>query len=798
MVQKYSPQRHRDTEAEQNKHRLAHSFILLSSLCLCASVVQSVFLFSVCAATTLHAQEEARAAWQVTRFDISVNLPASATADRALTARAMLAARNVGQGTGRTFTVRISPTAEIKAASVGDATARFIARTDSRTKLQQVTITLPGPIASGANVNVAIDYHLPVPENSGLAALSPEGSQFLPLSYWYPAPNTVFAPRGADVAPVRLTVNGASGETVVSTGQASGAAFEQKLNAQPFFLTGKWDVVDGSGEARGISAWLYGGASADERSRAEALITLASAARSFYTGIIGPMPDAPVRLVAVRRGAGFDMAGTVLLDASVFRRTKTDTVTALLIAEAVARLWIGGATAVRDEGAGVIREGLVRFLATLFMEKQFGREAAETERIRERIAYAAVARRDAPLSQSTPLLDTYYTSVANKGAMVWRLVDRALGRDAFMNVLRTQLQGARDNGLTLASLRAALAERGGEGVKNLLEGGLDQPTDIDLLVGVPQQRAGEWVAALRNVGSLNAAVTVAATTESGERLTVDAIIPPKDFGEARFKTTARIVRVEVDADKLYAQIDYSNDIAPRAPPVEESLAEVTRLLAQQEYARAEATSRELLRHMPLMQEARIMLGRALLEQNKTDEAEKEFRAVLGVPLPMPGTLAWANIGLGEIALRKGQPAEAAKRFNEAVRADAEYASTLAARAARIKAETTAGNAPPPDESARTFITQLDQAIRSGRKADLDALILPGELTTFSKGIVGNQPEMWQTRVLRTEPVGGDRLAADVSITAKTLGRDQSGTAVLVLSRVGGNWRLADIQLFEVR
>ena len=58
--------------------------------------------------------------------------------------------------------------------------------------------------------------------------------------------------------------------------------------------------------------------------------------------------------------------------------------------------------------------------------------------------------------------------------------------------------------------------------------------------------------------------------------------------------------------------------------------------------------------------------------------------------------------------------------------------------------------------------------------------------------------MWQTRVLRTEPVGGDRLAADVSITAKTLGRDQSGTAVLVLSRVGGNWRLADIQLFEVR
>jgi len=61
-----------------------------------------------------------------------------------------------------------------------------------------------------------------------------------------------------------------------------------------------------------------------------------------------------------------------------------------------------------------------------------------------------------------------------------------------------------------------------------------------------------------------------------------------------------------------------------------------------------------------MQEARIMLARALLGQNRIDEAEKLFRSAIEETLPTPASLAWGNIGLGEISLRKGQAAEAAK------------------------------------------------------------------------------------------------------------------------------------------
>jgi len=198
-----------------------------------------------------------------------------------------------------------------------------------------------------------------------------------------------------------------------------------------------------------------------------------------------------------------------------------------------------------------------------------------------------------------------------------------------------------------------------------------------------------------------------------------------------------------------------------------------------------------------LQEARVILARALLGQNKVDEAEKLFRSALDGPLPTPATLAWANIGLGEINLKKGLAAEAAKQFNDAVRADAEFASSLAARAGRIRAET-AANTLQVDVAARTFVTQLDQVITSGKKMELESRIVSGELTRFINGVVGTQPEVWQTRVLRTESLDANLVAADVSLNTKQLGQEQSGTAVLILARVGSGWKLLGIELFEVR
>lgn len=771
---------------------------MLKTLAFKLLLTVTLLAFAVQARAQQPSEAQGGPAWQVTLYDITVTPDAAA---RAFAARAVVTARNVGTGAGRTLTLRLSTAAKVESASVGGADAKLTPGTDALTKLQTARLQLPAEVPPGGTVTAAVEYRLPVAENTGLVSVSPEGLQLLPLSNWYPTPNTPVAPRGADYAPLRLKVNGYSsgeqgeGARLVSTGAAAQGGYEQALNSQPFFLTGKWSVVEGSGDARGVSALMPASFGADERKEAEALVGLASAARAFYATMLGNAPDSPVRIVGVRRGAGFDSSGTILLDSAVFRRQKIDSVTAVRVAEAVARLWVGGTTNVEGEGAGVIREGLARYLAMLFVEKQFGKPAADAEWMRAALLYAPVAERDAPLSKLTPAFDTYFNSTTNKGALAWRIVATALGRDSFASVLRGQLTGSKS--LSLASLRARLGEAGGDRASLLMRSLFDMQTDTDLMVGLPVARAGAWVSNLRNTGSFDVEVSVQALTETGERLNVNARVPAKDFGEAQFRTASKIVRVEVDPEKLYPQINYANDVVPAGPAAAEAIEQARAALSQQP-ARAEELARAVLSRSPANEEARVVLARALVEQNRLDDAEREFRAALDSPLPAPATLAWADIGLGEIAVRRNRPADAARFFDLAARSNAEYASTFAARAARMKAETAAGTPPAPDEQIKSAVAALDAVIRAGHKADIEALLVPGELQSFSRGIVGTQPEIWQTRLLRTETLGPDLVAADVTLTARTLGRDQAGPAVYVFLRTPAGWKLAEVPIFEVK
>src|SRR6185437_4125869 len=744
------------------------------------------------------AQEEARAAWQVTNFDINV---ANLSSERALNARATLNVRNVGRGAGSTLTLRINTKAEVKNVTVGTVAAGYKLLPEPRGGGQRILINLPSAVAASDTISVTVEYRLPIEDNTGVAAISPVGSQFLPSSMWYPAPNTAFAVRGPDYAPFRLNLNNA---TAISSGIEKSAGgnsvFEQSLNAQPFFVIGEWDRVDGGAGASGIVTFVPKGASDEERKQAQSLMTLAANARTFYAGLLGNAPELPVRLITVRRGAGFDDGGAILLGEGSLRRKKVDSTTALAIAEAVARMWVGTNTAVRGEGFGVLREGLTRYLATLFIEKEFGADAANEERARQRLAYESIAKRDAPLARTTALDPTYFNSVGNKGAMVWRLTANFMGPGNFIGVVRDALASSQKEieGLTLARLRAALNDRGGATMKNILDQELDQPTDMDLLVGLPQQQAGQWTVALRNLGSFNAKVVVAAVTNSGQRITSEGTIPAHDFAQVTFSSTTPIARVEVDPEKLYPQLDYTNDVAPRPIETSASLSEAMRLFGTQDYPKAELLAKQLIAVAPETQEARVLFARALLAQNKLDEAEREFRQLAENRLPTPSTLAWSAIGLGEIASRRGQAKEAARLFNEAVRADAEYAATLNARAARIRAEAAAGMTPAIDESAKAFIAQFDAAVRTGRQNEILPLIVTGELKRFTQQVVGTQPELWETRVLRTEALGANQIAVDVAMQTRQLGADHSGTAVFVLAKVGGGWKLNAIELFEVK
>jgi Tfp pilus assembly protein PilF len=741
-------------------------------------------LFIYIFAVAVYSQDESRASrtWSVQKYDITASLPQSEN-DRYLNVRAILSLKNVGSGAASRLTLRISPNAEVSAVKINDAAAEFTKGEEKigTATLQRVILRTPS-VQSNGNLLISVDYKLKVDENSGLSAISPVGVQFLPLSFWYPTPNSWYFARGADFAPLRLQVNAPSGQTVVSSGALTANAFDQKLNVQPFFITGNWDTITTSN----VSMLIPKGMSDDAQKRANELAVLANEAKTFTAGLLGAAADIPLRIIAVRRGAGFSGGGTIFVDDNVFRRQKIDSQTAMTIAESIAKMWLGNIATVGGDGFGVIREGLSRYIATQFIESKYGKEIADIERLRQRTAYAAIVKRDSPLTIVSPLDDYYFPAVTNKGAMIWRILEKKIGREEFYNALRSSMK---DGDLQLSELRSAFSAQ-----KPFLDYAFEQVTDMNLLVGLPQPVGGETKVALRNVGSIEAQVNVTATTAIGENLSAQTTIPAKGFGEAVFRTNNKIVRTEVDKDKLYPQTEYSDDTAPRQFDESDAILVIKRAFDKQDYAAAEKNARTVLQTSPRLDDVRIFLARALSAQGKTAEAEKEFQSVLNENLPTARSIAWANVGLGEINLKNGQLANALKYFDQAVKADAEYGATLASRQGRNKAS----NLATIEEGIRNFFAQFDKAAVSNRKTEIQSLLLPGEVAKFAAGLSG-QTEQWQTKVLQVDKFDDNNILVETNLNVKLLNREpESGTAIFRLTKIGNNYKLSGVEMFEVR
>jgi len=722
------------------------------------------------------------ATWQVEKYDITATLPAN-DADRDLSAIAILTLKNISASGAATATLRINSAAEILSGKVNGTTADF---TKGQEKigtgtLQRAVFRMPS-VAPGGTVTIEVNYKLPVKDNSGIAAISSNTSQFLPLSFWYPTPNSWFFVRGADYGPMRLKIVDPAGRTTIASGTESGGIFEQKFHGQPFFITGSFEKID----SNGVSVYIPSGSNELAKKRAGEMAAFANEAKTFMAGYFGSAPDLPIKIVAARRGAGFAGCGTILIDDGVFRRTKLDSQNAMVVAEAVAKMWIGCKINVTGDGYGTIREGLTRYVATLFIENKYGKEVADAERVRQRTAYAAVALNDAPLTVISPLDSYYYTVASNKGAMVWRIVEKWFGKDKFTQMINA---ASADGILELSEIRAAMPER-----KETLTNLIDEVTDTNLMVGLPQTVGGETKVALRNTGKFETAFDVAARLANGKVMIANVVVKPTSFSEVIFKTNEKIVRVEADPEKLYPQTNYSDDVAPKEYSESDPVLAVKRLFDKQDLAAAEKTANSILTETPNLDDVRILLARTLLAENKTVEAEKQFKAALDDPLPTPRTIAWGNVGLADIASKAGRAAEAREFAMAAIAADADFGASLAARNIRNKL----ADAPVPSEEIKAYFAKFDAAARSNRKADLDALVMSGEVVKFASGISGQTTE-WKTTVVHTYLIDPVTMIAETDLSIKLLNRNnETGPAVYRLTKTSSGWKLSSVDSFEVR
>src|SRR5262249_2001212 len=196
---------------------------------------------------------------------------------------------------------------------------------------------------------------------------------------------------------------------------------------------------------------------------------------TFYAKYFGVAAVEPFRVISTQarqlntatsdtfsasRETSVAMVGAVTIDENIFRRDAVDLGAIELISGAAARAWIDGQVLLRGRGAGVLRDALPSYLVAQYLGERYGaaQRGAAFERFRR--AYATIARNDAPLLMQSQLDRNYATSVYNKGALVWRMIEKLAGRQAFETALRSSLARSKVDALSLAGWWAPQQGRG--------------------------------------------------------------------------------------------------------------------------------------------------------------------------------------------------------------------------------------------------------------------------------------------------------------------------------------------------
>ena len=78
------------------------------------------------------------------------------------------------------------------------------------------------------------------------------------------------------------------------------------------------------------------------------------------------------------------------------------------------------------------------------------------------------------------------------------------------------------------------------------------------------------------------------------------------------------------------------------------------------------------------------------------------------------------------------------------------------------------------------------------------MVVPGDVTKFANGIAG-QTEQWQTQVRQIDRIDANNVWVETTLSLKLLNKEpESGMTVYRLTKVGGNWKLSSVDMFEVR
>lgn len=780
---------------------------------------------------------------EVEKYNITARIDLGQSA---LDVRAAVTISNLSQTPKSRLYFRLTRQAKINTASVGGTQAQFETTEDRRVAtLNQVTLTPASPLGGGANTTVELAYRIEAPESNTLIAVYPGEVLLSPESIWVPMPSTPFTLYGATTAPFTLTVNPPAGVAdfgVASAGLLKGDSgkssflFEQPLNCIPFFLAGPFGQPDvsESGGVR-IEVWKQpgiGGISSDRSSGAASSANTDSSAASqvrrmieearqivaFFTKTFGPPPaGASFRIISAFRTGNIIVPGALVLNQQVFRQDALDATSIELLADAISRLWIDGRVRVRGRDArtaqadrpgqkgvtsSLLHETVPRYLAVLYIEDRYGKEAASEAFDRMRSIYTPVAqsKRDAELWVQTPLLPTYSASLLAKGPLLLRLIGEATGREKLLDGIKSVMTGPQNRIVTFDDIRAAIVKSSGPANEKLFSQWVDSVIEPDILIGLPQpgEKPGTQVVNLRNLGTGDLDVPIVAVTASGKRIVTSARVPSEDLASATIETAEKIISVEADPEKFIIQANYDNDAKPVRSSSQTLFNESLNAFNKGDFAQAETKLREAAKLSPQNALIKSWLARTLAAQKKNDEANAAANEALKVRPSITGAMAWAHLVLGQIALEKGNAAEAFDHLRKAVIEATDAPAQTASREALIKAGKTAAKLPPAEEAVRNYIAQFDVMVKQPSSDKLFSIVSKNNLKRFVQGLTITPPTAWTTEILRVDRIDSRRVSVDVALRVTAGGREASGTALYVLFDTGSGLILEQVPLFNVK
>jgi hypothetical protein len=752
----------------------------------------------------------------------------------------------------------LTPKAKVEAMKINGAAVQFKTAEDARNNLIRVYMEMTSSLIGLPEFDVEFSYSIPSADRAATMHVSKGETFLLPASFWLPVTHTPYADHGADTAPFTLTVEAptnsaaAAALKVISSGvRKSENSFEQSLAAQPFFIIGDYDVVSRGGGDHPVEVYYPRGSGEIGKQQAERIAAEAERAVTFYAKYFNVGAVEPFRIISTRarqlntatsdsfsasRETSASMVGAVTIDENVFRRDAVDLGMIELISGAAARAWIDGQVLLRGRGAGILRDALPIYLVAQYMGERFGPPQREAAFDRFRRAYGTIARNDAPLLTQSQLDRNYATSVYNKGALVWRMIEKTFGARTLETALHSSLSRGRVDALSLAGWWAPQSNQQKKAAAqphplcqlsrcanfkdNLISAGADRKLVNDLFaiwietvslpdfaVGQPQSTANGVESTIANFGSFDdtlskstggdITVEVVATTGKGEKISKSVTAKAGEYGSVSFPAGVEIKAIEIDPDKIYLQSDYSNDVFPRRPSQSEAFGQANLAFSKNDFATAEAKAREGLAATSNAPTLQALLGRALLAQKKNDEAEKILNEALKAePLPIQA-YGLAHLGLAELSIQQEKFDVAAKHFRFAAAADLDAATNITARDGALKAERGANAVKIPDD-IRGFLQKFDAAVLQGGSAAVNPFVELGNLRKFAQNLVVRKPSTWVTEALRAEEWDANRVAVDVTLKIKIEGKDYAGRAVYVISRADGKLLLSEVPTFDVK